>query len=93
MQFTFIPIRCNDSLTIARQGDTLIVNGQLVDFSKLAEGEEKEFDCQWIAGPVRRSKGMLSISLIIPHEADVSDEALAPRPIAVAQDGPVVLPL
>ena len=40
MHITFSPMRSDAAVTLQRIGDRLIINGQNLDFSGLAEGEE-----------------------------------------------------
>lgn len=99
MIITFLPSRSDEVLTLERRGDALAVNGEVIDFSDLAEGETRELECDWLARPVTREGGVLQISVRFPHgpvpfppppEADVM---LFPGPLSVTEDGPIALPL
>lgn len=95
MRLTFSPVRRDDSLSVERQGDTLILNGEAFDFTALPEGAilpRSAIDCSWIAGDVRRQDGVLTIPLILPHGPSGSAETRFPQPLDLIEDGPVALP-
>lgn len=95
MILTFSPMRHDATLTLHRLGDRLMVNGQMLDLSGLAEGariEAEGLDCPWLASDVVRRDGQLHLTLILPHGAEAPDETLYPLPLVVAADGPVAVP-
>jgi len=95
MKITFLPMRRDDSLTLCRDADTLIVNGASHDFSSIREEEElaaDDLDCEWISGAVGRVGGVLQIAVVLPHGPDAPHEALYPVPILAVDDGPIALP-
>ena len=95
MQLSFSPIRSDASLTLSRAGDTLMINGELLDLSFLPEGASlpaQAIDCPWIAGAVQRQGGVLHIPLLLPHGAAAPHEARFPAPLDIDGDGPVTLP-
>lgn len=81
MKFKFSPMRANTPLEGSVQGDLLTLNGQVLDFSEIAEGSMvpfTSFDCPWLASDVVRSDGEICVTLIIPHGADAPEETLFP---------------
>lgn len=95
------PLRSDLPLAVIRQGDRLILNGQEVDFSDLAEGESRscgDLGCQWIVTDVTRQDGRLHLGLLLPHgplPCPLPEAARAvthPAPLALEGDGPVALP-
>jgi hypothetical protein len=88
----FSPILMDAALTVAVQGETLILNGLAVDLSALADGDAA--DSPWIVGPLRRhgQGGVLEVTLLLPIGHDAPEGARFPAPVRVAADGPVALP-
>jgi len=95
MQLSFLPVRMEARLTLARQGDALVINGETFDFSAVPEGASLPAEAvasDWIAGPVSRAAGVLQLVLLLPHGAKAPPETLFPVPVTVPTDGPVPLP-
>ena len=95
MQITLTPQRRDDTLTLMRSGDVLTINGEAFDFAAIPEGGTLPRDavaCDWLAGDVTRSGGVLHLTLILPHGADAPHETLFPAALTLTGDGPVVLP-
>lgn len=95
MKIVFSPIRKDAELTLEKQGETLIVNGQIFDFSTLAEGGEvtpEGDEPVWFAAPVRRENGHIVCALFLPHGADAPEETLYPEPLENLPDGAVAVP-
>ncbi len=95
MQIKFNPQRRDDSLTVIKQGDVLIVNGTEYDFSAVPEGATlpaDAIDSDLFSGPVERIDGELVLTLTLPHGPNPSQAVAFPEPITVANDGPVELP-
>lgn len=95
MQITLTPVRRDDSLTVLRAGDTLVLNGLALD---LAAYDAEAAPCDWIVGQPLRLAGTWQVTLILPH-GPVDDPGqpgaqavLFPAPLSLAGDGPVVLP-
>lgn len=89
------PQRRDDSLTVVKQGDTLIVNGTEFDFSAVPEGATlpaEAIDSDLFSGPVERISGELVLTLTLPHGPNPSKAVAFPEPINVVVDGPVSLP-
>lgn len=95
MQIKFNPQRRDDSLTVVKQGDVLIVNGTEFDFSAVPEGATlpaEAIDSDLFSGPVERISGELVLTLTLPHGPNPSKAVAFPEPINVVADGPVTLP-
>ncbi|WP_109468530.1 hypothetical protein [Albibacillus kandeliae] len=95
MHISFTPTRHDAELALSVAGDALTINGEVFDFSGLAEGAtlpNSAVACAWLASDVERVAGVLHLSLILPHGADAPEETRFPAPLIVTEDGPVALP-
>ena len=95
MQINWNPQRRDDSLTVVKQGDVLIVNGTEFDFSAMPEGATlpaEAIDSDLFSGPVERISGEIVLTLTLPHGPNPSHAVAFPQPINVTADGPVELP-
>jgi hypothetical protein len=89
------PQRGDTPLAAHRTGDTLTLNGEVLDFAPLAEGAllpRGAIACDWIAGDVTRVGGVLHVHLILPHGADAPYQSRFPAVLTLTGDGPVPLP-
>jgi len=96
MKINLSPQRRDDQYTLAKQGDTLIINGGVFDFSQLAEGDilpADAIDSEFFAGDVTRTGGQLVLTLLLPHGYPAPEETRFPAPILNPPDGTVVLPV
>ena len=95
MQITLAPVRDETPLVLERSGDTLVLNGDILDLSTIPEGAElpvEAVDSPYIAGPIRRENNVLFLTLALPHGADAPDETRYPAVLVLDEDGPVSLP-
>lgn len=95
MIIKFSPQRRDDFLQITKSGETLSINGMVLDFSSVVEGEPlpaEDIACEWIAGAVERVDGQLIVAIIIPLDADASEAARFPVPLENPPDGFIVFP-
>lgn len=95
MQIKLNPQRRDDSLTVVKQGDVLVVNGTEYDFSSIPEGATlpaEAIDSDLFSGPVERVGGVLHVTLTLPHGPNPSQAVAFPEPITVTADGKVELP-
>ena len=101
MHITLSPIRSDAALSLHRAGDVLTINGEALDLSAIPEGATLPAGavaCDWIAGPISRSGGVLHLTLLLPHgpiPQPAPPEARAvthPAPLSLTGDGPVTLP-
>ncbi len=89
------PQRRDDALTVSLAGDVVTVNGEAFDFAPLPEGAtlpHGAIDSEWFAGPVSRENGSLTLTLLLPHGSNPSQNVAFPAPVVMVQDGLVVLP-
>lgn len=95
MIITLSPVRSDETLTVAKQGDVLTLNGEVFDFGPLPEGATLPagaIDNGWFVGAVERVSGELRLTLRLPHGPDASEAARFPQPLHILADGPVELP-
>ena len=85
----------DDSLTVSKQGETLVINGENYDFSQLTEGATLPRDainCDYIVSDVARVNGDIELTILLPISANASEAARFPAPLNVVSAGEVVLP-
>ena len=95
MVINFKPQRRDESLSLEKQGDILIVNGVPFDFSPLPDEATlpaEAIGSNWFCGPVDRISEELHLTLILPHGPNPSAAAAFPEPITVSANGPVEVP-
>ena len=95
MKITLNPQRRGDTLTAAKSGETLTINGVAYDFSVIPEGATlpaSAVDCEYINGDVERINSVLHISIILPHGPNPSQAVAFPAPIINPADGVLELP-
>ncbi|WP_287167808.1 tail fiber assembly protein [Pseudomonas sp.] len=88
------PVRSDAQLSVLKAGDTLEVNGVVLDFSRLTDGATlpaEAVGCEFVAGPVERINGDLVLTLMLPHSADAPQAARFPVDLYPG-DGQVQLP-
>lgn len=90
------PQRRDDTLTLEKQGDVLIINGEAFDFSPMDSGDtlpRSAITSQWIVGDVDRTlDGELNITVTLPNPWNYSPEQAFPEPLMNVENGPVALP-
>lgn len=87
-------VRLN-TLTLSKQGETLVINGENYDFSQLTEGATLPRDainCDYIVSDVARVNGDIELTILLPIAANASEAARFPEPISVSADGQIILP-
>lgn len=95
MKITLSPQRRDDLVTYERSNDSLMVNGELFDFSLVEEGDvlpRNAIQSEFFAGDVARVSGKLELTLILPNPANYSPLQAFPAPIIVTKNGLVELP-
>ncbi|MEO4000303.1 hypothetical protein [Mesorhizobium sp. CAU 1732] len=93
MHITLNPQRRDDILSVEVTGKSILINGELFDFSTLNDGDMvQDVPCELIVGMVECVDGDIHLSLILPHGANPSQAVAFPAPIVVTADGPVDLP-
>lgn len=94
MRIKLSPVRSDAGLAVSKSGDTLVINGMTLDFSRLEDGATLPVDAistSVIAGDVERVDGQLLITLQLPHAADAPEYVRFPGDLYPV-DGPVQLP-
>ena len=91
----FIPVRMGDAIEYAVMGDSLIVNGERFDFSRMKNGDVLAAtaiasDC--FGHVVTRTDGQIELSLILPNPHNYSHEQAFPVSLFNVTDGPVPQP-
>ena len=95
MQITLSPQYETTPLVASRAGDTITLNGAVIDFSAVAEGETvpaSDFATEWLQSDVTRTAGVLHFALRLPIGTGAPVESRFPAPITVTEDGPIQLP-
>lgn len=95
MRIKLCPVRSDAHLTAVKQGDTLTINGTMLDFARLENGSTlpgAAVGSESVYGPVERIDGELIITLVMPHAADAPEPARFPADLANVPDGQVRLP-
>lgn len=95
MKISFSPQRCDEDLTVRKNGDVLTINGEAFDFTTLPDGAtipDGIVPCRWIVGPVERIDGAINITLILPHGPNPSETVAFPSSIENPPDGVIDLP-
>lgn len=95
MKISLSPIRYDGVLTLAVKGDSLILNGEVLDLSAIPKDAtlpRAAVDCFWLASDIERVGSELQLTVLLPHGAHAPDETLFPAAISTTKDGPVTLP-
>lgn len=97
MRIEFFPQRLDDvTVKYEVEGDSvLIANGEMFDFSNLADGDflpRDAINSRWFMGSVTRVKGELELTLLLPNPVNCSRAQAFPIPITVTKNGPVMMP-
>lgn len=94
MKISFSPTRGDAQPKVSVEGDVLTINGDALDLSVVPEGAVLPAGAVasgWIAGPITRAGGELSVTILLPHGADAPEATRFPAPVTVTS-GPVPLP-
>ena len=92
MLITLVPVRADETLTLDRQGDTLIINGAPVDIAALADIDTEEAaPNRFLVGPVTRQGADYAVSILYPYGEDRRGAPPQARELRVTEDGPVDL--
>lgn len=93
---SFTPQLSDADLTLSKQGDIFIINGDELDLSNLPEGGEypaEAIENDFVVGGVKRVDGEIHITILLPYSnPDAPRSVTFPDPITVTVDGPVELP-
>lgn len=95
MRIKLLPIFSQAQLVVSRAGEALVINGQRFDFSGVTEGATlpgNAIASSVVFGLVERAEGMLTITMLLPHNADAPEHVRSPADIVEPADGPVAIP-
>lgn len=95
MRIILSPQRRDDTLEVIKYGQVLTVNGQVFDFSRMAEGDtlpNSAINSGWFAGDVEKENGELTLTLLLPNPWNYSPEQAFPVPLENVPDGLVIFP-
>ncbi|QOI04620.1 hypothetical protein [Pseudomonas savastanoi] len=95
MIIKFSPVRTDDKLDLIKFGNSLSINGELFDFSRMVDGDTLPRDAiksQWFHGDVEMNEGQLSVLIMLPNPYNYSPEQAFPVPMNDVPDGEVILP-
>lgn len=95
MKITLDPIRSDATLTLARRGDTLVIDGVAFDFSAVTGRRplrREALGSDWILSDVTRRWGRLILTIGLPHAPGVRFPDPAALSVPVETDGPIPLP-
>ncbi|WP_047302040.1 hypothetical protein [Pseudomonas fluorescens] len=95
MRIELSPVDGLPTVSYVKRGESVLVNGEEFDFSKVGEGDTlavSAIQSTWFSGPVERSNGELTVALFLPLPSNFSPEQAFPVPLENVPDGPVQLP-
>ena len=95
MRISLSPQRREGALALARSGDVLFVNGELLDLSAIPDGATlaaEAISSDWITGDVHRIDGTLHVTILLPVGANPSQALAFPEDLVDFVDGPINLP-
>lgn len=95
MRIKLSPQRRDDTLVVVRSGNTLAINGEDFDFSRMADGDTlpaSAISSPWFVGQVDNVGSELELTLILPLPANYSPGQAFPLPLENVPNGPVVFP-
>jgi len=87
--------RRDDILEVVKDGDTLVLNGEAFDLSRINDGDtlpQQAIESEWFAGSVDRVNAELVLTLILPNPWNYSPEQAFPDDLVNVLDGRVELP-
>ena len=95
MKIQLVPQRRDVPLVLEKSGETLLINGNALNLSRLPDGAtlpQEAVCCDWLASDIERVNGEIHLTLILPHGAQAPHDTLFPTSLSVLQDGPISLP-
>lgn len=95
MRINLSPQRRDDVLEVIKSGDSLIINGEIFDFTPLGVGDTlpaSAVSSEWFWGDIDRTESGISLTLFLPLPWNFSQEQAFPVPLDYVPDGPVVFP-
>ena len=95
MRIILSPQRRDDTLSIFKSGDLLIVNGETLDFSPMGDGDTlpaSAISSKWFVDKVDRINGELALTVLFPNPWNYSPEQAFPTDLLNVPDGRVDMP-
>jgi hypothetical protein len=95
MKINLSPMRRDDSLEVSRSGNSLTINGEVFDFSQMADGDTlpaSAISSTWLAAQIDNIGGELELTLRLPLPVNYSPQQAFPTPLENVPDGPVAFP-
>lgn len=95
MNIFFSPLRTDEVVSYAKEGDTIYINNEPFDLSPIENGDilpNSAIKSTWFAGDVTRKDGQLIVLLTLPNPWNYSQEQAFPEPLFDVPDGTVELP-
>lgn len=95
MLIKFSPQRSDLELVVTKTGDTLVINGQVYDFSPLPDGSVLPVEAivgDFFCDAVKRINGKLQVTLRLPHKENPDENVRFPKSLNDPPDGIVNLP-
>ena len=83
------------ALDVSVSGDTITINGEVIDLSGLADGDKlfgSAVDHPLVVGIIERNGTEITIPILFPIAYGASLDARFPDDIVMVTDGPVILP-
>ena len=90
MHITLSPQVREGTLVVHKYQDTLVINSEEFDFSRINEGDvlpSSAITNEFFTGNVTRVNGELLVNLILPVKWNAPESAMFPGPIENAEDG------
>jgi len=93
MRVSLSPMRHDARLIASIAGETITLNGDVLDLSLVAEGDEFWAGNPWVLSPVTRVGGQLRFLLMLPYGPDAPEATKwSTGFIDTPPDGPLDLP-
>jgi hypothetical protein len=89
IHITLSPQRRDEELSVEKQGNALIFNGEYVDLETYSP---ERVQCQWIVGEPEIVDGDWSVTIILPHGPAAAEKTRFPDRIVATTDGLIDLP-
>jgi hypothetical protein len=95
MKIHLSPIRSDQEIVATKSGDSLIINGELFDFSPMGDGDTlpaEAINSPWFPADVEKQDDELILTLLFPIPRNFSPEQAFPVPIEDVPDGEIAFP-
>lgn len=95
MNIILSPTRTDTIVNYEKKGKTLIIDGQIADFSRMQDGDtlpRQAIDSIWFDEDVTMNDGVLTLTIVLPLPENYSQEQAFPLPLIDVPDGVLNLP-